>query len=367
MPAGGEVFAAPVPQRGARQRRVDLPGAPIIHMGSRPASDPTALLDRLGNRIIWVDPDLHPVAEMRLPAWSGRSHHDDDVWRVSGDGEWVVLLTVGELRIATGGVWVHRVPLEPRVDPWMSRSDLLILGTEAVIVGGPGFERWPPTGDVRPTVDHLIAVDLVTGEEGARRPGLDGYVIPQPAGEGFAVGEGNDSWARFSSIERTPAGFEVRTLDESEDRVLADIALDGQEILTVPHDGGSLCLFDWTTLAPISSLAEDDVFSRRAGSGQDDEDGFDYGAWFLDGGRILARTNQGRLLVIDRPAMEVVHEVVLDGFAMLARDGTGSPITRGSGTVAGHESELVDVTVTGPDRFLAWHADRHVELCTLPA
>jgi hypothetical protein len=87
-------------------------------------------------------------------------------------------------------------------------------------------------------------------------------------------------------------------------------------------------------------------------------------AWYLDAEHILARTRQGRLLVIDRDSIEVMHQLAIPGFGIFGYDESGKRVDdpprvidtltdtlrRHSATVAGTFVRLLRTSGTGEEK-----------------
>jgi hypothetical protein len=240
--------------------------------------------------------------------------------------------------------WRFQHPSWPR----FVGGDALMVA-ESLVVVIPA--RAAPTGYSQVPDARLVILDPSSGVKGkqlelsAEQDSPEGFHAVSRSdhlGGAIDAGYGQDG----SEIWRVALGNDgrigVRRMSTI-DRVLADISPSGGEILTTPHDSQHLSIYSWRDLKEIASLAREDVFALESDGNNYTADNFGFYAWYVGNDRILALTRQGRLLLIDRGPIKVLHQLVIEGF----------------------NDEITDVTVLDSARLVVRSRDGRARLCEL--
>lgn len=186
---------------------------------------------------------------------------------------------------------------------------------------------------------------------------------PDHMGGAFDGGYGQDGSEIWRVGLSSGSRIEVKKMD-TVDRVLADISPSGDELLTTPHTTEHLAVFRWNDLKEVARLSRTEVFQMESDKNDLTADRFDFNAWFLGANRILARTRQGRLLVIDRAAMKVMHQLVVPGFEIYGYDASARRV-EDPARALDFEGEINDVIVVDATRIVVTGRDCRVVLCEL--
>lgn len=352
------IFVRDVPQVTPRgQRLINLPGP--IH---RTAGDSgLASIDRESRRLLVLDDELEPTRELRLP---GLPQPGAQLERLLILKDLTVILLCLDHVVCVDPSGSQRWRLShPSWPSGMVDGDAVVI-EDRLVIAVPGSPVLAGYG-VNPV--ELAIVDIADGSESRERlideigDPAGFHAITRPDGRGGALDagygqDGSQIWRITPSAGRpevTPLG--------TFDRILADLSPKGDEILTAPHVSGGLIVYRWDDLSEAARLERAEVFE------EEDEltaDRFDFYAYFLSSVRLLALTQQGRLLLIDRVSMTVESQVVPDGLDIIGFDERGRPVDHPEQAV-GFAGDIIGVTVIDENRILVHGRDGRSDLCEL--
>jgi hypothetical protein len=345
---------------------------------------------------------------------------DDEVWSVHAlpDGAlfnlcdrpeivWVDGLLRERARIPLA--WLHRGRYRGSVAGCAAPALVAVSGPDRLAVctpdGAVGFELphpvWPdllyccgaatwarggallwavvPTTGQDPD-DQILLIDTATrtllGRASLRINDVCAYrLVAHP--DGIVVGvdalPGHDDgsyvrWARWDGVRLTVTGFGPTSRFGPTGRVLSDIHPTGSEFITVPfappYDDNDLVRHAFPGPRPIGRIEGNKLFGMV--SYDDPLDGFEGRAFYVDGGRIAARTIAGRVLLLAVDPLRPLCELDLEAYhtVPLPERGPGRTLPQAAAEFKG---DLIELLVLGGGRLLTTHANRAVRLYDLSA
>ncbi len=356
------IFVEDVPQvRPRRQRPISLPGSVLRIAGD----GRLASIDRESRRLLVLNEELEPTRELRLPGLP-RPHPGAKFERLLVLRDLTVILLCLDHVVCVDPSGAQRWSLmHPSWPSGMVGGDAVLID-HRLAIAVPAAAA--PAEYAQVPAAALAVVDIADGSESHREPLVDAWANPagfhaisRRGGEGGALdaGYGQDG-SRIWRI--TPSAGPPRvSLLEPFDRVLADLSPNGDEVLTTPHSDGGLIVYRWGDLTEAARLEPAEVFDQ---SDEQTADRFDFYAYFLSSDRLLAMTEQGRLLVIDRRAMRVEYQVMPRGFDIIGYDDGGHPVAE-AGQALDFAGDITGVTVIDEKRILVHGRDGRADPCEL--
>jgi hypothetical protein len=330
---------------------------------------PDGALFNLRNRpeIVWLDGRLRERARLPL-AWLHRGHYRGSF---AGCAALSLVAVSGPDRLAVctldGAV---RFELPHPVWPDLLRG----CGAAAWAQGGVLLWAVVPTTGQEPDA-HILLIDTATwailGRASLRINDVCRYHLVAHPGE-IAVGvdalpgqhDGSYvRWARWDGARLTVTGFGPTN------RVLSDIHPTGGEFITVPFappydDDNDLVRHQFPGPRPIGRINGYKLFGMV--SYEEPLDGFKGRAFYVDDGRIAARSVAGRVVLLALDPRQPPCQLDLEAYhtVPIPERGPGRTLPRAAVEFRG---DLIELLVVGGTRLLTTHANRVVRVYDLSA
>jgi hypothetical protein len=224
-----------------------------------------------------------------------------------------------------------------------------------------------PGGDSR--ADRIVVLDsrthTIVAEASIPRTGYAHRVVIHPGGTAAIIesAAGQDESVLWRAV-LNPNGLSVDQLNTS-DRVMGGFSYDGTRFITTPHAGdGSIIIHSWPDARVVDSLAASSIFLKHDDGSDVGHDDFDYWSSFIDDQHVIVDTHQRRLLLLRTDPLELLAELWLDGYEIVAYGNRGQPVTDPDAAVD-YERDLTTWSVAS-GRLLTRHANEHLCLWELP-
>jgi hypothetical protein len=187
--------------------------------------------------------------------------------------------------------------------------------------------------------------------EGHQENNYQFMATPDTAKVLIEVAAGQDD-AALLLVQLTDGKITLQELSSCRDRIAGNFSPNGKEFVTGSHNSEGIEIFTFPTFENSGSLEQDDLFASAVGySDSEDPDTLNYTVLFLNDTTLLAFTRFGRLLLIDRPTMTCVGELVPEGHHIKAYDDSWK-VTTDPSAITEYAGDIVTVQIDQQQRLV---------------